>query len=385
MKLLKQNLLKKKFFSFPAAGAAGLVILGLWGCLLIYSSKAFGGSPMHFVDRQLVWLVMGAAGFIAASMVPFEIYQRVRVPFFILSVIMLLCVLLFGVEIGGMKGWFRLPVQNVYFQPSELAKMAFILYLCGIKNEGEKQSEFARFAHMALASCIMCALLLLEPDLGTCVLFFGVFLTIYWVSGGWIRYILLSAGLFLVAFFTFILANPYAMDRIRGFLDPGSSIWRSSWHIRQFQYTMAHGGVAGSETGGAMWANAYLPLPHSDSLFATIVESSGLIGGMIVIAGFACLLLAFGAMALRRHLSDCAKLFIFSTGCLYSVQALLHISVNTALIPPTGLTLPILSYGGSSLLTTMLAFGMVFSASRSSDDEGDLQEEETESFSGEHR
>ena len=74
LKLLKQNLLKKKFFSFPAAGAAGLVILGLWGCLLIYSSKAFGGSPMHFVDRQLVWLVMGAAGFIAASMVPFEIY-----------------------------------------------------------------------------------------------------------------------------------------------------------------------------------------------------------------------------------------------------------------------------------------------------------------------
>ena len=161
----------------------------------------------------------------------------------------------------------------------------------------------------------------------------------------------------------FVLTHHYALNRLVGYLETDANAAGSGWHIKQFQYAMAHGGTLGSDWGEAMWSNAYLPLSHSDSAFASIVEASGLLGGMIVISGFLMLVLLFRNAALKKS-AGMVRMVLFSIGAMCAAQAFLHIGVNTALLPPTGLTLPILSYGGSSLIATFGAFGVAFSAAK---------------------
>ncbi len=356
-------LLKRSLSALPVSGAFALVVFGLWGCLSIYASRALGESPLYFVERQLLWLILGTAAFFAAAAIPFRAYRSRSGWLLLCTMAALLTVLLFGVEINGMKGWFRMG-EKTFLQPSEFCKVFFILWLC-VAAERRYRSEWRRFLTMALPSGLLCLLVMRQPDLGTALLFFLGFLSVYWVAGGTLLLSLASLLAFSLGTTFFVILNPYALDRIMGFLDPGGGIARSAWHVKQFQYAMAQGGLTGSEAGCALWSNAYLPLPHTDSLYASIVESSGMIGGWIVILAFVLFAFGLALLSRRKGLSKTARCFIFCAGLLYVIQALLHIGVNSVLLPTTGVTLPVLSYGGSSLLSTMLAFGMICSASRS--------------------
>lgn len=355
--------LKRSLSALPVSGAFALVVFGLWGCLSIYASRALGESPLYFVERQLLWLILGTAAFFAAAAIPFRAYRSRSGWLLLCTMAALLTVLLFGVEINGMKGWFRMG-EKTFLQPSEFCKVFFILWLC-VAAERRYRSEWRRFLTMALPSGLLCLLVMRQPDLGTALLFFLGFLSVYWVAGGTLLLSLASLLAFSLGTTFFVILNPYALDRIMGFLDPGGGIARSAWHVKQFQYAMAQGGLTGSEAGCALWSNAYLPLPHTDSLYASIVESSGMIGGWIVILAFVLFAFGLALLSRRKGLSKTARCFIFCAGLLYVIQALLHIGVNSVLLPTTGVTLPVLSYGGSSLLSTMLAFGMICSASRS--------------------
>jgi cell division protein FtsW len=158
----------------------------------------------------------------------------------------------------------------------------------------------------------------------------------------------------------------YLLSRITGFLDPGADPFGSGWHILQFNYAVARGGLFGSGWGNCLWANSYLPLSYSDSSFAALAEALGFIGSAPVIVGFG--LLAWFAFRISAVSHDpFKKLFISSMMFMIVIQALMHISVNTGMMPPTGITLPLFSYGGSSLLSTMIAAGMIISAAESPD------------------
>lgn len=351
---------RKHSLPLPGTAAAAIILVGLWGCLSIYSSKAYTVLPFYFVQRQFLWLLCGAVVFLIAALIPFRLYCAWSKRLFLFVLASFLLVLFFGREINGMRGWFTV-MPGVNLQPGEFGKGMYLLFLATISVR-TYSNEFQRFLFLLSAASAAAFLLILEPDFGTASLYIASFLVVYWISGGRIGWLAAALGLALMASAFFVYLHPYAWDRLMAFLQPESEITRSSWHIRQFQLALAQGGIGGSESGGALWSNAYLPLPHTDSLFASIVETSGLIGGGIVIGGF--LLLAFWtrSIAIRKNMSDRARVFFFSAGFLYVMQAFLHISVNVVLVPPTGVTLPILSYGGSSLLSTMLVLGMMLSS-----------------------
>ncbi|OQA88964.1 MAG: Lipid II flippase FtsW [Lentisphaerae bacterium ADurb.Bin242] len=345
---------------FPMGAALILVVAGLFGCLAIYSSRTLSDQPLFFVFKQMLWLFPGIAVFLAAAAVPFRFYRRVAPWWFLLSVISLIAVYLFGHEINHMRGWFSLG--HVHFQPSEFAKCSLLLYLC-VYCGARKELSFLRLAYLFLVSFGSMILIMLEPDFGGALMFFVAFILVIFLRGVRFHYILAAFGFLAVSAAVFILFNEYALMRILGYLNPDGIFSASAWHIKQFQYTMAHGGWTGSDWGNALWSGAFLPYPHTDSLFASIVESTGFAGGLIVIAGFVAMGIGFCVLSWDiRSGDDTRRFYVFSAGALYLIQALIHIGVNSVLLPPTGVTLPILSYGGSSLFSVMLAFGIAFSA-----------------------
>lgn len=345
----------------PLAPLAAITLFALWGCLLIYTAKAFGNNPAYFAERQLIWLGMGIAVFCITVMVPFYYYEKYAALIFCAAMLVLVTVLIFGKKINGMTGWFEVG-KDILFQPSEFAKGAMILFLSSLAGKDGWDGKSCRcFLKVLLPALICCGLVVLEPDLGSALVISGAFLIVYFIAGGDLKYILLCIAGVAVTAITFLWVRPYAMKRITDFFGNDGN----AWHLKHFLYTLARGGWTGSNEGGALWANAYLPLPHTDSLYATIVEAAGFVGGLLVLGLFVLLGILFCGMAQRDSIRRSAAIYINAIGMLYLLQALLHISVNLVLIPTTGITLPLLSYGGSSLVSTMIAFGVAFSAVRS--------------------
>jgi cell division protein FtsW len=337
-----------------------LFLLGLWGCLVIYNATFFKETPFYFVGRQFIWLMIGMFFLYASSHIPFDFYRDLVWPLAIATYIPLIAVLFLGVRVNGMCGWFS--SGGVFIQPSEFAKAPYLLLLCYLNSRIE--NDLKRCAAMALAAFVWIVPIALEPDIGSVMIYLAGFFLVYWLGGGKIKYIIVSfiAAIPVCAFFVY--KNQYILDRITGFWNPGGDPLGSGWHIMQFRFALSRGGFWGASLGKAIWANAYLPLSHSDSAFAAMAESVGFAGACPVILG--AFIIALAAYFLARKKSDCfVRNIIMSLGGLFVVQALIHISVNVTLLPPTGITLPLISYGGSSLVSCMIAFGILLSAARS--------------------
>ena len=368
---------KKDSFHFPAAGLIALFVIGLWGCLLIYAAGAMGSSSGFYAWKQMVWLAAGCLSFAVSAAIPFPALLRWRNILFRLVLAALILVLIFGQRIRGMSGWFAFG--TVLLQPSEFAKPVFLLLLAAASGDRSAVGEGRRFLHQILIAGAFCLLILAEPDFGSAALFYLGLLMILWLQGTSPRFLLPAILAAPAGAGIFLYFKPYAFDRILAFLNPGSTLYRGTWHIRQFQYALAEGGWMGSEHGAPLWSNAYLPLPHTDSIFASIVETSGLLGGLIVLLSFSAASFGMVFLARRERLIPEAALYVEGVAFLYLAQALLHISVNVVLLPPTGVTLPLLSYGGSSLCSTMIALGTAFSAFRSG------RQSSTEKISGDQQ
>jgi cell division protein FtsW len=356
---MKKEILDRKIFNTTVLIQSLLFLLCIWGCLAIYNSNTLGDSPLYFVGRQLLWLVMGMIVMLLAQRVPFSFYRENAVTGAAIAYISLLAVLLWGTQINGMRGWFTFSWTSASIQPSEFAKPFFILLLCHLAMSGKK--DFKTFLRLSLATLLWLIPILLQPDAGTAVVYLLAFVIVCFLIGTPIKYLLTLPALLTPIAFWVLYQNPYILKRFSGFWDPSSDPLGSGWHIRQFQFTIARGGWFGVKMGNATWSNSYLPLAHSDSVFATIAESLGFVGTLPILLISAAIIYALYRLTLHLK-SQYQKLFIIGMLSLIAIQTLIHISVNVAILPPTGLTLPLLSYGGSSLLSTLLSFGIILSA-----------------------
>lgn len=367
-----RNDVKKKRDYLPFMVFFLLLCGGLLGCVAIYSTRITESAPLYFALRQLYWLGAGAVLFILTALVPFKFYKKNVYVFAVISALLLIAVLLFGYRVNGMRGWLALP-GGFYFQPSEIVKAFFLLTLTSFAAK-EKKISIKRFFLMLVFTFFFVFLLIREPDFGSAAVFFVAFLIVAASREGSLKAFLLAAGALLVSGLYFIFRHDYAFMRILSFFNPDGAGVRS-WHMRQFQYTLANGGLFGSEHVTALWARSYLPLPHTDSLFASIVELTGFAGSVLVILIFAGLGIAFTLIAWNTK-GKCGRLYVFCAGMLCFFQALLHISVNSVLLPATGVTLPMLSYGGSSLLSVMLSLGIALSAASEKDPDDPVEEKD---------
>ena len=346
--------------SFRFGGAAFL--LALFGVLTIISSQSAAPQPLYLAARQSCWAVVGFAVFWAASRVPFAWYRRHALPLAVAGIVLLLLLPLCGSRINGMRGWFRLGPFSV--QPSEVVKAVYLLSIASIFSDKRRCGEWRIFGRAAATAAVWLLPLALQPDFGTSLIYAGAFLLLAWLAGaGWRPLGAVVLGGVITAAAA-VLRHPYVMRRFGAFLNPGADPLGGGWHLRQMEMAIARGGFTGSKLGGAVWSNAYLPLPYNDSAFATMLETLGIAGMLLPAAFFVLLVWWLGVEARRGGRDDCARLYLAGSAALLGLQALVHISVNSGLMPATGLTLPFVSYGGSSMTGCFLMLGMAVSASR---------------------
>ena len=255
-----------------------------------------------------------------------------------------------------MKGWFHTGWFSI--QPSEFCKPIFCLALCWfchekIQEEDSELKAYLKYLGLALPFIILIAI---QPDFGTTLIYLVLTFAIYWLFGGKGKYILISLLAFIPALVMILYRHPYVMRRLQGFWNPEAHSSGAGFHLIQLERSLASGGFWGQSLGKGLWSQGYLPLTHNDSIFASFCEATGFIGGFVLVLVFILAL----RMANNKRMRMQNKLYgnsLFILVFCISFQAFIHISVNVQLLPPTGITLPFFSYGGSSLVSSFLIIG----------------------------
>ena len=349
----------------PLFTASGLVcgaalLLGITGVLTIASgSPNWHGADMLFF-KQVLFLFFGFIVMSASAALPFRFWRRCALPLGIAGVLVLWFLPLFGIRVNGMCGW--LNCGGLYLQPSEIMKTPFLLVLTAITVRRAAGSRRG-FAEAFLWTLLWVIPIVLQPDFGTAAVYGMFFAVSYFVTGGKLRYLALPLCAGVAASAAFVWRHPYAWRRICAFIDPASDPLGSGWHARQFELASARGHFFGVKLGGAVWSGNYLPYAYNDSAFATLLETLGLAGGFLTMA--LLVLLAAAMWRLAEHAeADDKRVFITGAMLLIVIQSMVHVGVNLCLLPTTGLTMPFISYGGSSLTSCFWLAGVALSAAK---------------------
>ena len=346
---------------------AAAVALALFGVVMVASSsvaigESEGGSAYHYLTKHLAYLAMGsvlAAGF---ALTPLALIERHARLFLLLSLALLLAVFLpgFGVRVNGAKRWLRLGLAN--FQAVEAVKLFVIFWLASylVRFRGEVQHAFrGTFKPLAIAGLIV-LLLLQQPDFGSASLLLAVVLGMIWLGGVRARDLLGLAAAVTPVMAWAALSESYRVKRLTSFLDPWKDPFNDGFQLTQALIAIGRGEWLGVGLGGSIQKLYYLPEAHTDFILAVIAEELGLLGVCLVVAMFAFLcgrLFLIGRRAEEAGLGF-AGYVAYGIAIWISVQATVSVGVNLGLLPTKGLTLPLISSGGSSLLMTCAAIGV---------------------------
>jgi cell division protein FtsW len=348
---------------------AVLILLTLGGVMVLSASAsealAQHQSPYYFFERQMLWSVLGLVALAVASRFNYWNWARLSLWLYGLSVVLLLAVLVphVGLDINGARRWIK--VGPLVVQPSELAKLAMVvLFSWLLSRNQDRLGDFwhGLVPHILLAGLVL-VLILAEPDLGTTVAVGTTFAVMVFAAGIRRRHI---AGLALVALPALAwasLGEAYRRQRLLTFLDPWKHPLSSGFHTIQGLLALGSGGIFGVGLGHSLQAFGYLPEDYTDFIFAIVGEELGLIGTILVIALFAVVAWRGYRIALRAPDTFSALLALGLTTMVVA-QAAINIGVVTATLPVTGITLPFISYGGSSLLLSLLDIGVLLNISR---------------------
>jgi cell division protein FtsW len=350
-----------------------VVALTAVGILMVYSSSAIkgylsAGDPFVTVGPQIQWAVLGIGAMAAMMRVDYRYLRLVSVPFYAFAIVLLVLVFVpeFNIVVGGSARWLRLgPLPAIH--PAEIAKLALVIYLAHwFAKRGTRIHGFwgGTLAFLIITLPIV-ALVFKEPDLGTTMVITVTAFTMFFVAGANTFHLAAMGASALVAMI-YVGLRPYQMDRIRAWLDPWSDPLRDGFHTIQGLLALGVGGLVGSGLGQSQVA---VPNAFNDFVFAEIGQEFGLVGGGVVILLF--LTLAYSGMRVSLRAPDTfgALLAAGITGWL-CLQAFINIGVVVALFPVTGITLPFISAGGSSLIISFAAIGILLSISRETIEKG---------------
>lgn len=356
----------KKYFNFIFSVYGIMFILGFSGVLLIYGSRLssqydLGAAALAF--KQFCFLLLGFIFMDRMRRIKKEQYSALSRGAFLAALILLWGVLIMGVKVNGMRGWYSL--YYLYLQPSEIFKFVYVLHISNIYMQTENKEK--AFIHSGILSVLWIGAILLQPDYGTALLYCFTFAVISFLGGVKMRVLLLLPAAALASLLVFIGRKEYGFERLYGFFSENADVFGSAWHWKQFQLAIARGGWFGMRIDGAFWSNNYLPFAYNDSAYAALHEMLGICGAAVILILYFVLFY----LIYRQSLSNKYSLIILSGAGSVMVNVLLHCSVNCALIPTTGVTLPLISYGGSSLVGTFLIIGMLLAFCR---DTGDADE-----------
>lgn len=360
IKLFKQ---KKKFDLWIAVIS---LFFSLFGILMIYEASnvvAFRdfADKYYFVREQLIWFVIGTVALILTSFISYKRYYTFSVPLIILTILSLMLVLVPNIGIKALGAQRRILLGSFGFQPSELAKITLIVYLSSWFASPEKRRLFA----FLLLLSIIVGLVLLQPDLGTAVILTAIFIIMYFLSGASLWQFIVLLPMTGIALGLLTITSSYRLQRLTTFLNPNFDPLGASYHIRQILIAFGSGGFWGLGLGASRQKYQFLPEATTDSIFAIIGEEFGFIGALIFIIFF--LFLLYRMFQVVRHAPD-RQGYLLGSGilALFSCQTLINLGSMVAFFPLTGVPLPFISYGGSNLIVSLIAIGIMLNISRHS-------------------
>ena len=321
------------------------------------------GDPFFYLERQLIAAVIGGIGGFICLFIPMQVWRTLGPLMLLVGLGLLLVVLIPGVghEVNGSRRWIRLGIMNV--QVSEPARLCFIIYLAGylVRRNKAVREEFVGFLRPMLVLSLACVALLAEPDFGAAVVLLAVALTMLFVAGARIRDFVLFFSVATLGMALLAVASPYRMQRLTGFLDPWSDPFNSGFQLTQSLIAIGRGEWVGVGLGNSVQKLFYLPEAHTDFVFAVFAEEFGLIGSLALIGIFLALLWRVFKLAVRAVNAErfFEAYIAIGLGTWLGLQAFINIGVNMGILPTKGLTLPLVSYGRSSLIITMIAIALL--------------------------
>lgn len=348
-----------------------LITLVMFGLVMVYSAT-FGlalqndESPLNYLIKQGMYVCVGLIGLLVAMRIDYHRYRRWAGPGMAMA-LLLLAALVFvpglGTDIFGAKRW--IFVGPVSIQPSEIAKLALVIYLAGwLSGKGQRVRSFSYGTlQFVVVIGMTVGLVMMEPDLGTSILIGTVGLAMFFVAGA--NLVQFGASIFVGAalFLMMALTSPYRRERLLVFLDPDADARNLGWQVFQAKLALGSGGLFGLGLGASRQKFTWLPAPHNDAIFAIVGEELGLAGCFFLLMLF-CALAMRGYRVARRAPDAFGALIAVGVTTWLIFQALFNIGGIVSAMPLTGIPMPFISSGGSSLIVSMTAVGILLNISR---------------------
>ncbi|MFI4918429.1 MAG: putative lipid II flippase FtsW [Legionellales bacterium] len=343
----------------------GLLIIGLMmvASSSVMISEKYFHQPFHFLIKQACYLVVGLMVAFVVIRTDSGLWQRISMPLLVLCLFLLLIVLIPGIgrSINGSRRW--LSVGPIGIQVSELAKLIFIFYLSGYlvrQKKAVSDSVFGFIKPMVILAAVS-FLLLLEPDFGATVVISGTVMAMLFLAGVKLRYYIGLMAAVISALICLAFSSPYRVARLTAFLDPWADQYNSGYQLTQSLIAFGRGGWFGAGLGESIQKMLYLPEAHTDFLFAVLAEETGLVGILVILTLYSILVVRGLTIGYTAHGQD--RLFASYTayGLTFwlGLQAAINMGVNAGLLPTKGLTLPLLSYGGASMVINCVVIALL--------------------------
>ncbi len=321
------------------------------------------GQPWFYTIRQIIFIGMGLVAGLMAFKIPVAVWQRLGPWLLLAGLALLLLVLIPGVgrTVNGATRWINLGVFNM--QVSELMKLFVIIYMAGylVRRGDEVRTSFSGFLKPMAMLSLVALLLLLEPDFGSSVVIFSTALAMMFIAGVRLWQFGLLVALVASAMAVLAITSPYRMERLTTFLNPWADPFNSGFQLTQALIAIGRGEIWGVGLGSGVQKLFYLPEAHTDFLFAVMAEEFGLIGSFLLIGLFVVLVVR--AFAIARQAEQKGQQFAaymaYGLGLWIGMQAFINIGVNMGVLPTKGLTLPLMSYGGSSIVVCCVAVALL--------------------------
>ena len=344
-----------------------VLLLSIFGLLMIYSSSSIWSlykfnDSFHYLKYQSIFFIIGIILMIIISKIDYNFYYKYSNIILFISFILLVLVLIPGIGSirNGSRSWFG--IGSLGIQPSELSKISLIIFSSKYLSKSSI-NKIKDIIPILLILLVFFSLIMLQPDLGTATIMFISIISILFIAGAPKKFFIIGGILGILGVIGLIVIAPYRMNRITSFINPWKDPLGTGFQMIQSLYAIGPGGLLGTGYLNSIQKHFYLPEPQTDFIFSIICEEFGVVGSFIVVSLFSILL--YRGIKISNNSNDLFSKYL-SFGIIFQLifQAIMNLSVVVGLIPITGVTLPFLSYGGSSLLISMISIGIVLNISK---------------------
>lgn len=361
--------LPKKYVKINAIIITLVIALCIFGCIMVYSASSYSAlhnynNEYHFLIKQMVGVILGIVAMCFTYFIDYRVYKRWKWVFIIVAIVALVLVFIPGIGVSnyGARRWIQLPGFTI--QGSEVAKFCYVIF-CAIylSDKQEKTYKFKTFLPVIGIGLVLCVLIMLEPNMSITMVVGLTMVMMLFIGGMKMKHFAIMLIPIIIAVPVLILIEPYRLKRLLAFVNPWASPQGEGFQLIQSLYSLGSGGLFGVGLFNSRQKYLYLPFSESDFIFSIIGEELGLLGATIVIICFVVLIINLLKIAMRAT-DRFACFTVFGITSVLALQVLINLAVVTGSIPPTGVPLPLISAGSSSLIVFMAAIGVALNINR---------------------